>query len=205
MTPLLDWSKPKKARTTEEHNTTFVADGAPPGTYVPNMSDEDKRKWKAKRVGGKDPRVEIRKTATGRARGSEKQGPYAQVKLVVRPDKSVRFSANGKAELDVIELIQALDEAYASLVLGSGQTRCQSENPETGSQCIMAQGHVGPHCTGSPYRHNQEERWVTKCKDEPCIYHEAFVHNPGYEECIHCGDARKIEGGEDGIDEADNR
>ena len=66
-------------------------------------------------TGVDDPRVEIRKTAKGQARGSEKQGPYAQVKLVVRPDKSVRFSANGKAELNVIELMQALDEAYMKL------------------------------------------------------------------------------------------
>jgi len=115
MTSILDWSEPKKARPTKEHNETFVADGAPPGTYVPNMSNEDKAKWRAKLIGGKDPRVEIRKTVTGIARGSEKQGPYAQVKLVVRPDKSVRFSANGKAELDGVELIQAIDEAFKKL------------------------------------------------------------------------------------------
>jgi hypothetical protein len=119
MTPsILSWDEPKKSRPTEEHNETFVADGAPPGTYVPNMSEEDKEKWKAKQIGGKDPRIEIRKTARGKARGSEKHGPYAQVNLVVRPDRSVRFSANGKAELDVIELIQVLDEAYAKLTEG---------------------------------------------------------------------------------------
>lgn len=118
MTSVLSWDEPKKSRPTEEHNETFVADGAPPGTYVPNMSEEDKEKWKAKQIGGKDPRIEIHKTAKGKARGSEKQGPYAQVKLVVRPDRSVRFSANGKAELDVLELIQSLDEAYTELTKG---------------------------------------------------------------------------------------
>jgi hypothetical protein len=112
---LLSWDKPKKVRTTEAHNNTFVADGAPPGTYVPNMSDEDAHKWKAKKVGGKDPRVEIRVTVNGKARGSDRWGPSAAVLLVVRTDGTVVFSANGKAELKVEDLKQALDEAKIAL------------------------------------------------------------------------------------------
>lgn len=73
------------------------------------------------------------------------------------------------------------------------QARCPSVNPETGSRCSMAWGHAGPHNVGGPYEHNQTERWVTKCEDEPCIYHECFVSHPGYEECIHCGDRRHME------------
>lgn len=49
------------------------ADGAPPGVYVPNMSDADARTFRAKKIGGSDPRVEIRVTM-----GS-------QIKIVVRP------------------------------------------------------------------------------------------------------------------------
>jgi hypothetical protein len=114
---LLSWDKPKKARTTEEHNDTFVADGAPPGTYVPNMSDEDQEKWKAKKVGGKDLRVEIRKTVSGKPRGSDKWGPSASVLLVVRLDGTAVFSANGKAELNIVELIKVLEEAKAEMQL----------------------------------------------------------------------------------------
>lgn len=41
----------------------YSADGAPPGVYVPNMSDEDKEKWLAKVAYGKTdyPQAEIRK------------------------------------------------------------------------------------------------------------------------------------------------
>jgi len=112
---LLSWDKPKKARTTEKHNNTFVADGAPPGTYVPNMSDEDVHKWKAKLIGGKDQRVEVRVTVNGKPRGSDKWGPSAAVLLVVRPEGTVVFSANGKAELDIDKLTQAIAEAKKAL------------------------------------------------------------------------------------------
>lgn len=59
----LRWDKPKKVRSSEDHAETFVADGAPPGTYVPNMSSEDRASWKAKLVGVRSnfPHVEIRK------------------------------------------------------------------------------------------------------------------------------------------------
>ena len=69
--------------------------------------------------------------------------------------------------------------------------RCESLNPDTQSQCDMGKGHVGCHRAGGVICSN--EHWVTKCTDEPCVYHETFVKNPGYEECIHCGDRRHIE------------
>ena len=47
---LLCWDKPKRARATKDHNEMHQADGAPPGTYVPNMSEADRLKWKAKKV-----------------------------------------------------------------------------------------------------------------------------------------------------------
>jgi len=59
---ILSWDKPEKARSSESHAAMYVADSAPPGTYVPNMSKEDVWKWKAKFTGHKagHPQVEIR-------------------------------------------------------------------------------------------------------------------------------------------------
>lgn len=88
---MLIWEKPKKLKTTQEHNDTYGADGAPPGAYVPNMSNEDKLKWKAKRITGKDYRVEIRKTIIG-----------TQMVVIVRPD-SIKISANGPINMSHIE------------------------------------------------------------------------------------------------------
>jgi len=63
---ILSWDKPKRARSKEAH-AQISADGAPPGVYVPNMSQEDQLKWKAKLVGVKTghPQVEIRRTHRG--------------------------------------------------------------------------------------------------------------------------------------------
>jgi hypothetical protein len=83
--------------------------------------------------------------------------------------------------------------AAQRLIAGERMDACPSVNPETGSACIMAKRHFGPHCTGSPYPHKMKERWVTKCEDGKCDYHETFVRNPGHEECIHCGHVRKME------------
>ena len=57
---ILSFDKPKKNRSTEEHNEMFVSDSGIAGTYVPNMSDEDTKKFKAKHIKGDDERVEIR-------------------------------------------------------------------------------------------------------------------------------------------------
>lgn len=62
---LLSFEIPKKIKTTEEHNNTYVADSAPPGVYVPNMSEEDRCKWKAKHIKGENERIEIRKGIGG--------------------------------------------------------------------------------------------------------------------------------------------
>ncbi len=62
---ILDFDKPKKVRTTEDHNNLFSSDSGVAGTFVPNMSKEDMKKWKAKHIGGDDERIEIRKTLGG--------------------------------------------------------------------------------------------------------------------------------------------
>lgn len=62
---VLMWDKPKKAMSSADWSS-LSADGAPPGVYVPNMSDEDRHRWKAKLVGQATgfPQVEIRKDST---------------------------------------------------------------------------------------------------------------------------------------------
>jgi len=109
---LLCWDKPKKIRSTEDHNNMFVSEAGVDGTYVPNMSGKDMMKWKAKHIHkGDDPRVEIRKTTQGKPRGSNKYGTYSQMLLVVRPDNTVVISGNSKSEVDIGELNQAINEA----------------------------------------------------------------------------------------------
>lgn len=49
---ILSWEKPPR-RTSVENWKSISADGAPPGVYSPNMSQEDRLKWKAKLVGKK--------------------------------------------------------------------------------------------------------------------------------------------------------
>ena len=105
-TMVLKWDKPKKVMTDAEWQSVS-ADGAPPGVYVPNMSEQDRLAWKAKAIGGKDPRIEIRKSVRG-----------AQVLIVVR-DESVRMSMNGTSQFsrdEWAELNLAVAEATEYLV-----------------------------------------------------------------------------------------
>jgi hypothetical protein len=91
---------------TTEQWQAISADSAPPGVYVPNMSEADRDAWKAKLIGGRDPRVEIRKAAGG-----------TQVLIVVRPG-GVRMSMNGPASFTREEwgqLAAAVAEAAARL------------------------------------------------------------------------------------------
>lgn len=100
---LLSFDQPKKLRSTKEHNDKYSSDSHVPGTYVPNMSDADRAKWKAKLITGDDPRVEIRKTVP---RG-------VQVAIAVRMD-TVMISANGRMIWDAKEwkeLSSAISEA----------------------------------------------------------------------------------------------
>jgi hypothetical protein len=63
---VLFWDKPRRIMTEERRRDTFSSDSGVPGTYVPNMSDTDVKRWKAKLVGHKagHPQVEIRKDQT---------------------------------------------------------------------------------------------------------------------------------------------
>ena len=112
---VLMWAEPERVMPAEEW-MAISADSAPPGVYTPGMSAEDRYRRKAKRIGGGDPRVEIRKTVTGAVR-KRKYGDYAtcaQVLLIVRPDGSVNMPVNGTAEFSAAEwgeLSAAVSEA----------------------------------------------------------------------------------------------
>ena len=62
---LLDFTKPKRIRSTNEHNKKYQSDSGVAGTYVPNMSEENDKRWKAKHITGKYERIEIRKNMGG--------------------------------------------------------------------------------------------------------------------------------------------
>lgn len=126
---VLDFNKPEKIRPTDEHNKMHSSDSGIDGTYVSNMSDADKEKWKATHIKrGEDPRIEIRKTFSySNGLGWKEEGAfsvYAQVLIVVRPPTNtmmpnVVMSANGKIPFDVqtyAEFQQAIEEAKIILI-----------------------------------------------------------------------------------------
>jgi hypothetical protein len=65
MEKLLNFKIPEKIRKITDHNEMYESDSGVDGSYVPNMSDEDKCKWKAKHIKGDDECIEIRKTFGG--------------------------------------------------------------------------------------------------------------------------------------------
>lgn len=110
---VLSWDKPKKLRSTEEHSRLHSSDSGVAGTFVPNMSVEDNRRWKAKHIKGDDERVEIRKEFTG-------YKSWSQVLITVRSDGFV-MSMNGKTGMNndtYEEFRQAIEEARHVLIEG---------------------------------------------------------------------------------------
>jgi hypothetical protein len=110
---MISWEKPNKLRPTEEHNNMFSSDSGIAGTYVPNMSREDMLKWKGKKIiGGKNPRLEIRKTFP-------RSG--ANVLIIVSLSNAPMFtiSTNGKIQMSFEEMEEfknVIDEAYLLLI-----------------------------------------------------------------------------------------
>lgn len=107
----LSWEKPKKLRPFSEHAQEYQSDTGIPGTYVPNMSLEEKSRWKAKYVGGDDPRVEVRVTIRG-----------IQVVMVIRSSSDVELSMNGKLKGDYLvfsDFKAAIEEANARLLVSN--------------------------------------------------------------------------------------
>ena len=107
---LLDWTKPKRIRSSQDHADLYQSDTGIPGTFMPNMSEADKCRWKAKFIGGDDPRVEIRKEV----------GPSLMLVVVraTHQGPTVQLSTNGKLPFSVKEwpeLDRAVEEAYHRL------------------------------------------------------------------------------------------
>jgi hypothetical protein len=96
---ILNFEKPKKVRTTEEHNTRYSSDSGVEGTYVPNMSEEDMKAWKGKHIKGDNERVEIRKTFS--YNGNRRT--YAQVLITVHKNGEVYMSTNGAIGIHATE------------------------------------------------------------------------------------------------------
>jgi hypothetical protein len=114
---VLDFNKPKKLRSADEHNGMYQSDSGVAGTFVPNMSSTDRAKWKAKQIDGKDPRIEIRKTVVGRDPALKYPDVSTQVLLIVRK-KGIVMSANGRIAFDEktwLELQRAVGEAQTIL------------------------------------------------------------------------------------------
>ena len=121
---VLSWDKPEQLMSKKDWKSC-VFDGGPPGSYVPNMSDDDRKKWKAKYIGGKYPRVEIRKTFTTRHHVqavivvSPTGKPLGKMTWVVQePDFgseiNIKMSMNGSAHMTFDEfdnLWAAINEA----------------------------------------------------------------------------------------------
>lgn len=120
---ILSFEKPKKLRSSKEHNEKYMNESG--HAWIPNMSEKDMEKWRAKHITGKDERIEIRKTFSG-----------TQVLIVVFKNKrftkweedrvawsknhnNVRISANGKIDMtfdQYDELKQAIEEAKQILL-----------------------------------------------------------------------------------------
>lgn len=130
---LLDFNKPKKIMTEQERVDKYSSDCSVPGTYVPNMSSKDMKKWKGKYVKGKDERVEIRKSISGvqlvvivyKEVRYEEHTHFDGEKYQTLAHKNVHISANGKILFtfeEYLELLQVINEAQAVLRNGLENT-----------------------------------------------------------------------------------
>lgn len=121
MMSVLMWEKPEKVMDSTEWAESYVADGAPPGVYVPNMSEDDMLRWKAKLVGIRTayPRVEIRKSAYAQILIIVSLGQGFQQRYKSMPEETnVQISANGAFALtwqELDEMNTAIQEAKVFL------------------------------------------------------------------------------------------
>ena len=121
---ILVWDKPDKVNSTQAWEQQHVFDGGPPGGYVPNMSDEDAEKWRAKLVGHRSghPQVEIRKTAGSQILLIVSLGDGYKYKSCTPENTkgvNVHLSLNGAIQFtfaEMQELNQAVNEAREYLL-----------------------------------------------------------------------------------------
>lgn len=117
---ILSFEKPAKVRSFKDHAERYSSDSGIAGTYVPNLSKADMKKWKAKHIRGKDERIEIRKSINGAQMlivvyKSRQEGDWH---AGIHSHENVQISANGKIQLafaDWQEMAQAIEEAKALL------------------------------------------------------------------------------------------
>lgn len=127
---ILSFDKPKKLNPTEKHNLMYSSDSGIEGTYVPNMSQEDMNRWKAKHIKGADERIEIRKSMCGTqlliiVYKTEKYISWEKACKTGKQDeyyhnnRQIHISMNGKLQMsgkDYVEMSMAIEEA--KLILG---------------------------------------------------------------------------------------
>ena len=120
---ILTFEKPKKIMDAKEREEKYSSDSGVPGTFVPNMTQADRERYKAKIVAGDVPRIEIRvshdcemlikvkNTKFGRGKGwnslEEKKG-------YEHGYDNIKMSMNGAANFTYDEwqiFKQAMDEA----------------------------------------------------------------------------------------------
>lgn len=126
-----------KIMTSKEYANSYSADGAPPGVYAGNMSQQDKERWKGKIVGTKDCedlRVEIRTTCLGAnlvaivtSKGAKPPMTDSQYikpnRYIDRVPGTTKISTNGPLVLDkegLRDLNRAIQEAQDVLEVLEG-------------------------------------------------------------------------------------
>jgi hypothetical protein len=131
---VLMWDAPKKARTPAQQRDHYSFEDGPIGGYDPNMSDDDKLRWKAKITGQKRGtlQVEIRKSMGGTQvtiivclRGGYTYKTYGPMppnshwpRSAFTDDVHIHMATNGPLQMtfdDFAELHQAVAEAKAKL------------------------------------------------------------------------------------------
>lgn len=120
---VLMWEKPKQIMSKEERDS-YQADGAPPGTWMPNMSREDSMRWKAKIVGKTlgFPQVELRRNGMViiLSKKGYKYNGYdtRQSKGKEHKTKVVHIASSGSQAMNMQEyeeFMQALKEGWEAL------------------------------------------------------------------------------------------
>ena len=137
---ILSFKKLKKVTPTEEHNRNYSSDCGVPGTYVPNMSGEDRVRWKAKLVGqrSKNYQIEIRTEEPGAnllviVNGESRVHSFPRSSRAGQKPHEVRISTNGPLTFPPElwgKLNQAVFEARAVLA--------HLDNPETRQEALGA-------------------------------------------------------------------
>jgi len=142
---VLSFAKPDRVKSVEDWKS-ISADGAPPGVYTSNMSDADRRLWKAKVTGIRSGHhaIEVRSEASGSnvlvivSGANPEPLPSGWVRTPSDPHM-IKMSANGPMYFTAeqwVNLLTAVQEARQVLAL--------LDNPGThaaASQAIKAGQH----------------------------------------------------------------